>query len=319
VQLARQASPFDFLACDDAPQSVACDAAREVDGDGRPHCELLCEAKLGAAEALIAANLVVRDQHADRPLAREQRHVEAGRRPQPPGDVLVDLGVLHERVDPFAAPAFEHSPGLRLMGEKADRREIVGAFAVGGRNAKPISGGECDGDEPGADELSQASSDQVEQRLELQLADERCPHLVERFELPRPCRRRLVEPRVLDRDCSLRRQQLYEVLVILVEIGAGFLLRQVQVAVGDAPEQDRNAQEGVHRRMAGWEAGGAGVLIDPGQPDRSRIVDQRPEQALALRQLADLGHCLIRDADMYELGQMPVWRDHTQRGIPRVQ
>lgn len=47
-----------------------------------------------------------------------------------------------------------------------------------------------------------------------------------------------------------------------------------------------------------------------------RIVDQHPQQALAVRQVPDPFDVLGGHTDMHELGQPTVRRDHPQRGIP---
>ena len=99
------------------------------------------------------------------------------------------------------------------------------------------------------DELAQPSRDEAEQRLELELAGERVADLVQRLELAQPAGRRLVEPRVLDRDRGLGGEQLRQLLVLLGERPAALLLGQVQVPVGDAAKQDRHAEEGLHRRV----------------------------------------------------------------------
>ena len=118
--------------------------------------------------------------------------------------------------------------------------------------------------------------------------DERVADLVQRLELARPARRRLVEARVLDRDRGLRGEQRDELLVLLGEVAAAVLLGQVEVPVGDAAQQDRHAEEGVHRRVVR-----AGSRPSAGRRARScrrsgrASRDQHAEDAAPARQVAD--------------------------------
>ena len=68
---------------------------------------------------------------------------------------------------------------------------------------------------------------------------------------------------------------------------AALLLGQVEVAVGDAAQQDRHAEERAHRRMAGREADRARVLGQVVQAQRLRVADQHAEDAAPARQVAD--------------------------------
>src|SRR5262249_61493550 len=69
VQLPCEPTSLDLLAGDDAAERVARDTLRQVDGDRRAHRELLGQTEIGAGETVIASNLVVRDQDADRTVA----------------------------------------------------------------------------------------------------------------------------------------------------------------------------------------------------------------------------------------------------------
>ena len=94
-------------------------------------------------------------------------------------------------------------------------------------------------DDPRSEQLPEAADDEIEQPVEIGLGGERVPDLFQRLELARPAGRRLVEPRVLDRDRGLAGEQRDELLVLLGEVLAALLLGQVEVAVGDAAQQDR--------------------------------------------------------------------------------
>ena len=52
------------------------------------------------------------------------------------------------------------------------------------------------------------------------------------------------------------------------------------------------------------------------QPDRPGVGDQRPEQSLALRQVADLAHGRVVHADVDELFESAVGADDAQRAVP---
>ena len=103
VQLPCEPASLELLARDDAAKRIPGDPAREIDGDGGAIGELLGESQIGAGETGVGADLVVCDQHPDRPLTCKQRHVEAGRGADPARDVLVHLGILEQRVDSLAA------------------------------------------------------------------------------------------------------------------------------------------------------------------------------------------------------------------------
>ena len=70
-------------------------------------------------------------------------------------------------------------------------------------------------------------------------------------------------------------------LVLVGEVGAALLLGQVEVAVGDAAEHDRHAEERAHRRMAGREPDRARVRREVVQAQRRRVADQHAEDAAA--------------------------------------
>ena len=120
---------------------------------------------------------------------------------------------------------------------------------------------------------------------------------------------------VVDRASCRRRQRLGQLLVLGGERSAG-APGQVQVAEHLVANPDRHAQEAVHRRMPRREP--AERSSSPSRSSRigARIVDQRPEQTLPLRQVPDPGDVLIGHADVDELGQMPVGGDHPERGVP---
>ena len=179
----------------------------------------------------------------------------------------------------------------------------------------PVARREGDRHEPRSDQAAQAACDQLEQARQLDLARERRPDLVQRLELLRPGRRRLVQARVLDRHRRLARERPDELLILLGE-RPRLLLGQVEVAEGTAAEQDRHAEEAAHRRMVGREADRARVVGDRLQPQRARVGDQGAEDAAAAREVTDLGHRLGVDPGVDEALE-PSSRlvDHAERRV----
>ena len=96
------------------------------------------------------------------------------------------------------------------------------------------------------------------------------------------------------------------------------LLGQVQVSVRHTAQEDRNAEEGLHRRVVGRKTDGARVVAEVVQPQGLRIADEHAEDSAASRQVADRGVGLRVDAGREEaLQPLPGTVDHTQRGVPR--
>src|SRR5262249_45503246 len=133
----------------------------------------------------------------------------------------------------------------------------------GGESKLVGTGREQHRNQASIEQLAQAARDQIEEALEFGLGRERVADLVEGLELLRPAGRGLVEPRVLDRDRGLAGEQLDELLVLGGEILTVSLLGQVEVAVGDASEMDRNSEKGVHRRVMRRKSDRAGIVRDP--------------------------------------------------------
>ena len=97
-----------------------------------------------------------------------------------------------------------------------------------------------------------------------------------------------VQVRVLDRDPGPAREHGDGAHVELVELAA-LLVGEVHVPPRLAADQERDAEERLHRRMTGGEAVRARVHADVGEDQRARVLDQQPEHAAAARQVADLG------------------------------
>ena len=82
-------------------------------------------------------------------------------------------------------------------------------------------------------------------------------------------------------------QEGRQLLGLVRERGAVSLLGQVQVAVGDSAQQDRNAEERAHRWMVRREADRARIVGEVVEAQRLGVVDQRAEDATASWELAD--------------------------------
>ena len=150
-------------------------------------------------------------------------------------------------------------------------------------------------------------------------AGERVADLGQRLELLEPARRGFVEPCVLDRDRGLRGEQRDELLVLGGEIVAALLLGEVQVPVGDAAEQDRNAEERAHRRVVRREPDRATVRVQVVQPECMRVADQDAEDAATTREVADPLVRLFVDPCRQEAFQgFAGLVDHPDRRVPRA-
>ena len=154
----------------------------------------------------------------------------------------------------------------------------------------------------GIDERARPLDDEVEQPLKVGLgtdgAGDRAGRLepaIGALELVAPGGRLTVEPRVLDRDRGPGREDHHRLLVALVEV-AVVLVGEVEIAEGRAADEDRDAEEAVHRRVLGREAVRARVLADVVHPQRLGVLDEQPEDAAAPRQVPDGAVLLGRDA-----------------------
>lgn len=90
----------------------------------------------------------------------------------------------------------------------------------------------------------------------------------------------LVQPGIVDRHTGRYGESRQYRLVVLVELGPTALLGQVQVAEDLIAHPDRDAKEGVHRRMVGREAVRSGVIGDFREPQGLGAADQLPEDAV---------------------------------------
>jgi hypothetical protein len=168
--------------------------------------------------------------------------------------------------------------------------------------------GKRDEDEASRDEIAEPACDESEQRVELDLTCQGVSDLTEGLEVAEPAGRGLVQPRVLDRHRRLRREQLRQLLVLEREGLPAFLLGEIEVPEGDAPEQDRHAEKALHRRVVRREPDRAGIVAEIVQPQRLRVADQDAENPPAAWEIADRRMRLGVDAVVRKRSRpVPVW------------
>ena len=263
------------------------------------------------------------DHDAYRTALGEKRDVQRGANTHSPSDLLVHLGIFQDGVDALATSALEHASGLRgsELEFDADEAVCVGTLAIGRGDAQTLASslGESDENEPGVDEIAQPSCDQAEEGLELELAGERVSDLAERLEVAQPAVRRLVEPRVLDRNRGLGGKQPRELLVLVAETPAALLLGQIQVSVGDSTKQDRHPEEGLHRWVVFRKTDRTRVVGEVVEPQWLGVADQHSEDPASARHVADRGISLGVDARRHEaLEGYPRLVDHAERCVARA-
>jgi hypothetical protein len=317
VELAREAGALELLRLHDAAERIEADALGEIDRDRGARDEGLREPDVPLLEPRVGAELVVRHDDPERPAANGEGEVDRRRDAELARNPLIDLGVVDHRVHALRVAPLEDPADLRGAELQLDADEVL---APGGRPhaQRPLGVRQCDQDDPRSDELLHAARDEVEERAELDLRCERVPDLVERLELTKPAGRGLVEPRVLDRDGGLRREELGELLVLLRELGAVLLLGEVKVAVGDAAQHDRHAEERAHGRVVAREADRPRVLGDVVEAERLRVTDEHSQEPAPPWELADRRVRLGIDARREEpLEALSGAVDHAERGIAR--
>ena len=91
----------------------------------------------------------------------------------------------------------------------------------------------------------------------------------------------VVQPRVLDRNRRVRREQHGDRLVLSVELLRPDFFCEVEVAEHLAAAPDRDSEEGPHRRVVRWEAVALGMPVDVGGADRLRLADHESQEAAA--------------------------------------
>ena len=125
----------------------------------------------------------------------------------------------------------------------------------------------------------------------------------------------LVEPGVLDCHRGGGSQRHHRSLVFGVESGRSALLGEIEVAEDLTSHAHGNAEEGLHRWVAGREPRRRRVVRESIEPDRHRVLDEQAQNPLAGRQRADrLRQCGV-DSDMNEVDDLAISPEDTERAV----
>ena len=146
VELACEARTLELLRLDDAANGVAADSLGELDRGRRPRRERLGEPDVLVGEARRRAELVVRDDDADRATLDDERDVQGRANAHAASDLLVDLGIVEHGVDALAAsragarvPSWSHRARARSPPDRRRRTPSPSAAAIR-RRSRPPSG-----------------------------------------------------------------------------------------------------------------------------------------------------------------------------------
>ena len=158
-------------------------------------------------------------------LAEDERDQERRHTADSAGEDLVDFGIRKERVDALALPACQGSGMLRL-GRYVVADDVGYIVAVGNGDAKAARGrGKGDKHRASADELAQATGNELEQAGDISLLQHATCDLVERFELPNPVGGPLVDLHFLDREAGLGCEQRHDLFVCFLNSPLSFSAR----------------------------------------------------------------------------------------------
>ena len=157
---------------------------------------------------------------------------------------------------------------------------IGDTLAVGDDDAKTSRGcGKGDKHCAGADQLAQATGNELEQAGDISLLEHAACELVERLELPNPVGCALVDLHLFDREAGLGREKRHDLFVAFRELTA-LLLGQVEIPVHDPAHKDRDTEEAPHLRMRRREAEEVLLLRHVGNAYRARLSKQNPENTV---------------------------------------
>ena len=314
VELSREPAALQLLRGNRTPKRVALDAARRINRNRSALRVVLGELQIVRAETLLRVNPTRGDDDAERPVAGDERNHDSCLCTDPRDEPFVGDGEIGVELHNLAPSGDEYAGGTTGGVERhADERAVAR-----GRNLEQARfTRKRNGNDPCAEQLAQIARDEVEQARQLDLSRQSRGDLIQRFELARATRRRFVEPRVLDRNRRLRREQRDNVLVALGEVAATDPLSEVEIAVRDAAQQDRDAEERVHRRMIRRYADRTRVGGEVVQPERSRVPHEHAEDPATARQHADRSAILVADSvrdELLELGPLRI--EDPERRVP---
>ncbi len=287
---------------------------RRLRGEGGDHA-------LGALRQRQFALAAGHGQHAAHVAGRAEREQHGGpdvphRAPGDLGGPLVDREVLHR--DRLAGG--EHLAGQRPAGREHQSPGLGGAVPLRVLHGEPaaVLVGQRERHQVRTGQLERLPGQVAEHRRGRGPGEQRDRQLAAR---PQPALLPgglLIQPGVLHRDAGRGAERGDHGLVVLGELAAAALLRQVQVAEDLVPDPDRNAEKGPHGRVPGRESGRILVRRDVRKPQRVRILDQQPEQAASLGPVVDLRDLVGAEPDRDELDQLLPFADHAEGAVPGI-
>ena len=211
------------------------------------------------------------DEDAVRAAAEHERDDDAalGAEAQPPEPVLLEAGPVEGLLEALGALRAQRGARHGVLQRDAPADEAARHLAGRRRDLELVLALQLDDERARGDERPPALRHELEDRVEVGLAAERAPdldHRVERrdgaLELVAPRLGARVAARVVDRDPGELGEEPHGLLVLVGELRAARLVGQVQVAVGLAGDEDRDAEERRHRRVPRREAVRARVGAD---------------------------------------------------------
>ena len=95
----------------------------------------------------------------------------------------MDLRIVENRVDPLAASPVQHAPGLRRLVRQEHACDRIRLLASDRLDSQSVSHRKGDQHDPSGDQLAKPFGDEPKQSGKVELAHQRIPDLVQRFEL----------------------------------------------------------------------------------------------------------------------------------------
>ena len=128
----------------------------------------------------------------------------------------------------------------------------------------------------------------------------------------------LVQPRVLDRDAGMQREELGQPLVVVAELVGRLLVREVEVTDDPALDPHGHAEERSHRGVLRRKTRARGVRADVGDTERVALGDDQSEESMTLRQGPESPPLLGRDPARDEALDAPPIIDDAERRVLRT-
>ena len=222
VQLAREPRALELLALEQRPHRLAPDPLRQLDRERCSVRERLGDAEVGCRRSADPRPACRRRRRHRSPCRGRPAARTAPPSPRPcAGRSGRPRGRRSARRPARCAAASSARPLFEPGRVEPEAEQLRGVLARGHLDdeALAVRRRALDQHDAGVEQLPEPHRREVEELRELDLGQQRLRDLVERLELPRPTPRRLVEPRVLDRDCGLRGEQADDLLVLVAELG----------------------------------------------------------------------------------------------------